>query len=186
MDGYYSTPVGPFATSIGAAFNTFTTRQFIDPLPVPVIPAYVLRPGTRLKIEAEGEYSTTGTPTLSIGCAFGVLGATGSLGTAVVLAEYTPLAVPVTTAVAWPWRLEYRALVTGVGTAGSLTGVGNVDISNSLTAFTQNNPIPSTLALRTVAVDTTIPRGVGIVATWGTSSVSNSIKVYNVTVLLQN
>lgn len=185
MDAYYCTPVGPFATAIGAAFNTFTTRQFIDPLPTPIIPANVLRPGTRLKIEAEGEFSTAASaPTLSIGCAFGIPGATGALGTPVVLAEYTAVSAG-SSAASWPWRLEYRGLVTATGTAGSITGCGNVEVGTSLTAVT-TIPIPSTLALRTVAIDTTIMRGVGIVATWGTSSASNSIKVYNVTALLQN
>jgi len=183
-DFYASTPVGPFSTAIGAAFNTFTTRQFVDALPVPVILPYQLRPGTRLKIEAEGEFSTTGTPTLSIGCAFGIVGATGSLGTAVVLAEYTAAATG-SAAASWPWRLEYRGVVTAVGTAGSITGQGTVDLGTSLTAQTGIS-IPSTLALRTVAIDTTISRGVGIVATWGTSSVSNSIKVYQTLAMLQN
>ena len=183
-DGYVMTPVGPFAPAIGAAFNTFTARQFIDPLPVPVIPAYAMRPGTRIKIEADGEFSTTGTPTLSIGCAFGILGATGALGTAVVLAEYTAAATA-SNGAAWPWRLEYRGIVTLTGSAGSITGQGDVELGGSLTTFT-TMPIPSTLALRTVAIDTTIARGVGIVATWGTSNVANSIKVYNVLAALQN
>lgn len=184
MDYYLTTPIGPFATAIGAAFNTFTTRQFVDPLPVPVIPAYAMRPGTKLRIEAEGEFSTTGTPTMSIGTAFGVVGSTGSLGTAVVLAEYTAAATG-SGAASWPWRLEYRGLITAVGTAGSITGCGSVDLGSSLVASSPL-PIPSTLALRTVAIDTTVPRGVGIVATWGTSSASNSIKVYNVSALLMN
>lgn len=183
-DFYAATPVPPFATAIGAAFATFTTRQFIDPLPVPVILPYQLRPGTRLKIEAEGEFSTTGTPTLSIGCALGIVGATGALATPIVLAEYTAAATG-SGAAAWPWRLEYRGIVVGVGTAGSIVGQGTVDLGTSLTAQSGIS-IPSTLALRTVAIDTTISRGVGIVATWGTSSASNSIKVYNVSTMLQN
>jgi hypothetical protein len=184
MDVYVSAPVGPFATAIGAAFNTFTTRQFIDPLPVPIIPANTLRPGSRLKIEAEGEFSTTGVPTLSIGCALGIPGATGALGTPIVLAEYTAAATG-SGAAAWPWRLEYRGIVTAVGTAGQIVGQGTVDLGTSLTAQT-SIAIPSTLALRTVAIDTTIMRGVGIVATWGTSSASNSIKVYQNLAVLQN
>jgi len=185
MDAYYSTPVGPFATAIGAAFNTFTARQFIDPLPTPVILAGVLRPSTRLKIEAEGEYSTTGTPTLVIGCALGIVGATGALGTPVVLAESSAITTP-SAAAAFHWRLEYRGLVTATGTAGSITGTGSLEYGTSLTAVT-TIPIPITLALRTVAtIDTTIQRGVGIVATWGTSNAANSIKVYNCTAILQN
>jgi len=186
MDAYYATPIGPFATAIGANFNTFTARQFVDPLPTPIIPANVLRPGTRLLIKATGEFSTTGTPTLSIGSAFGIPGATGALATPVTLAEYTAAATT-TTAVSWPWELAYQGLVTATGTAGSITGNGHVKLSTSLVAYeTIIKPIPSTLALRTVAIDTTIMRGVGVVATWGTSSVSNNIRVYQLTALLLN
>jgi hypothetical protein len=184
MDAYYTTPVGPFATAIGANFNTFTARQFVDPLPVPVLAPNQLRPGSKLKIEAEWEYSTTGTPTLVIGCALGILGATGSLGTPIVLAETRAITTP-SAAASFSGRLEYRGIVTAVGTAGSITGSGQVDFSTSLTVNT-SEPIPTTLALRTVAIDTTIQRGIGIVATWGTSSVSNNIRVYNVSALLLN
>ncbi len=180
----FAVAIGPFATAIGANFNTFTARQFVDPLPVPVLDAHRLQPGSKLKIEAEGEYSTTGTPTLVIGCALGIPGATGSLGTPVVLAETRAITTP-SAAASFSWRLEYRGVVTAVGTAGSITGEGQVDFSTSLTVNT-SEPIPTTLALRTVAIDTTIMRGVGIVATWGTSSVSNNIRVYNMSALVLN
>jgi len=185
MDAYYATPIGPFATAIGANFNTFTARQFVDPLPTPIIPANVLRPGTRLKIEAEGEYGTTGTPTLVIGCALGIPGATGSLGTPVVLAETRAITTP-SAAASFSWRLEYRGIITSTGTAATIVGEGQVDFSTSLTVNT-SEPIPTTLALRTVTtIDTTIMRGIGVVATWGTSSVSNNIRVYQLTALLMN
>jgi hypothetical protein len=183
-DFYASTPVGPFADSIGAAFGTFTSRQFIDPLPVPVIAPPALRPGVRVKIEAEGQFSTTGTPTLVLGLAFGTVGATGALATPVVIAESSAITTA-SGAAAFPWRMEYRGLVTAFGTSGSITGCGNLEYGTSLTAVT-SVPIPITLALRTVAVDTTVARGVGVIATWGTSSASNTLTVYNCTVILQN
>jgi hypothetical protein len=183
-DFYASTPVGPFNTAIGAAFNTFTARQFCDPLPVPVILPYQMRPGTRLKIEAEGEYSTTGTPTLVWGIALGIPGATGALATPIVLAESSVITTP-SGAAAFDWRLEYKGVVTATGTAGSITGTGTLEQGITLTTRT-SFPIPITLALRTVAIDTTIARGVGMVFTFGTSSVSNQVKVYNCTVILQN
>ena len=42
------------------------------------------------------------------------------------------------------------------------------------------------LALRTVAIDTTIARAIGVCATFGTSSGSNTVKVYNHSTLLLN
>lgn len=184
-DFYASTPVGPFADAIGAAFNTFTARQFVDPLPVPVIAPPQLRPGVRVKITAGGEYSTTGTPTLVWGLALGTLGATGALATPVVLAESSAITTP-SGAAAFPWSMEYEGLVTAFGTAGSITCVsGSLTYGTSLTAVT-TVPIPITLALRTVAIDTTIARGVGVVATFGTSNAANAIKVYACDVALLN
>jgi hypothetical protein len=183
-DFYASTPVGPFNTAIGAAYNTFTARQFCDPLPPPIILPHQLRPGTRLKVEAEGEYSNTGTTTLVWGIGFGTPGATGLLATPVPLAESSVITTT-TGATSWHWRMEYRGLVTATGTAGSITGIGTLEYETSLTVIV-TVPMPITLALRTVAINTTIANGVGAIFTWGTSSVSNQIKVYQCTAILQN
>jgi len=180
MDFYITTPVGPFAPAIGNAFNTFTARQDVSPQPLPVVNANAARPGLKVKIEAEGEFSTTGTPTLSIGCYIGTVA--GVITT--VLAEYTAAATG-TTAASWPWRLEYRGIFTAVGTTGTMVGMGEVELGTSLTAVSAIQ-IPSTLALRTITWDTTIARAIGVCATWGTSSVSNQIKTYNLSVLLLN
>ena len=63
MEAHYTTPLGPFAPAIGAAFNTFTTRQDVSPLPLPILPANGVSLGTAFKVEAEGQWSATGTPT---------------------------------------------------------------------------------------------------------------------------
>lgn len=187
MDAYYSTPVGPFAPAIGASFASFTARQFVDPLPTPVIPAHTLRAGTRLKIEAEGEYGCTGTPTLVWGFAFGIPGATGALATPIVLAESSAITLP-SGAAAFPWRMEYRGIIVspGTGTAQSIVGTGTLE--QGITLSTQSSfPIPITAALRTVAtIDTTIARGVGVIATFSVSNAANRIQVYNCTAILQN
>jgi len=183
-DDRYAASIGPYANAIGANFNTFTARQFVDPLPTPILAANQLTPGKRLKLEAEGEFSNTATPTLVLGFALGIPGATGSLGTPIVLAESNAITTT-TGATSWPWRLEYRGIVTANGTAGSITGEGNIELGTSLTAITSQF-IPTTLALRTVAIDTTIMRGIGVVATWGTSSVSNNVRVYMLTAQLLN
>lgn len=185
MDAYFSTPIGPFADAVGASFASFTTRQFVDPLPPPIIPAHTLRPGVRLKIEAEGEYGCTGTPTLVWGFAFGIPGATGALATPIVLAESSAIALP-SGATAFGWRMEYRGMMTSTGTAATIVGVGTLEQDTALTTRA-TFPIPITAALRTVAtIDTTIARGVGVVATFGTSNAANRIQVYHCTVTLQN
>lgn len=183
MDGYYTTPVGPFHTAAGAAFSGFTTKQDVSPIPVPVIPANTLRPGSRLRIEAEGEISSTGSPTFVFGFFLGALGASGVPTIVSTLGETS--AVTMATAAAWPWKMEWDGLVTLTGTSGSLVGGGEVKFGTSLTAWT-NAPFPLTQALRTVAVDTTVYRAVGVCGTWSASSASNIVKVNNLKAFLPN
>jgi hypothetical protein len=183
---YLSVPVGPsYPVAIGANFNTFTTRQDVSPRgagigELPVIQGGVPFMGMKIKVEAEGEFSTTGTPTLSIGCYIGTIA--GAITT--VLAENTAITTG-SGAASWPWRLEYRGIFVNTGTTGSVVGSGDLEYGTGLTAFT-TVPIPSTLALRTIVWDTTIARAVGICATWGTSSASNNIRVYNHSVIILN
>jgi hypothetical protein len=185
VDGYVTTPVAPFHTAVGASFGTFTTRQDVSPLPVPVILPYQLRIGTRIKIEAEGEFSSTATPTIVlgfyIGSGFGASGAPSAITT--VLAESS--AISLATAAAWPWRMEWRGLVTALGTSGQLVGQGDVEAGTSLTAFT-SSAIPTTQALRTLTFNQTVANAVGVCATFSASSASNTVKVNNMSVLLLN
>jgi hypothetical protein len=181
MDIYLCEPVGPFQTAVGAAFNTFTTKQNVSPVPIPVIPAGKLRLGSKILIRANGEYSTTGTPTLAWGLWFGTraLSISGDIALSSVIT--TPSG-----AAAFPWMMEWEGVCTAVGTAGALNGQGSLVQGTSLTA-TATFPIPITQALRSVAsFDTTIERAIGVSATWGASSASNSITVNNLTVLLLN
>lgn len=181
-DFYLVAPVPPFHTAVGAAFTTFTTRQSVSPLPLPVIQGGTLRLGSKVEVEADGEFSTTGTPTLSIGVFIGTIAAGISHQW-----EYTAAATG-SGAAAWPWKLRWGGLVTGtLGTTTTIVGEGYVMLGTSLVAFGSLLPIPSTQALRTVAtVDTTIARAFGICATWGTSSASNSITTNNLRCCILN
>jgi hypothetical protein len=186
-DGYIVTPVGPFPAAVGATFGTFTTKQDISPLPVPVILPYQLRLGSKIKIEAEGEWSTTGTATFTPELYYGItldtntgkpLAVTGTLAAAG--------AQSVVSGASFPWRLEWRGLVTKLGSAGEVVGQGDIEAAlTSLTAFT-STAIPITLALRTVVIPTTGPLAIGIAAACGTSSASNTIKCNNLSVMLLN
>lgn len=173
--------VEPVPTASGAAFNTFTTKKSVDPLPIPVIRADELVLGTKLRIKANGEYSTTGTPTLTWGFWFGTraLAITGDIALSSVIT--TPSG-----AAAFPWEMEWNGICNAVGIAGTLLGQGKLSYGTSLTAMT-TVPIPITAALRTVSsFDTTIARAVGVSATFGTSNAANEIKVYDLTVQLIN
>jgi hypothetical protein len=131
---YYVGPLPPLHITDGAAFNTFTTFQSIAPTPAVVLPANILEPGSELRLEYDGEFSNTGTPTLGLGFLYG-------------------------------------ATALAVGTAITTT-----------TTAAQSMPV--TLALRTVTIDTTAATAVAPGAVWGTSSVSNTIKVNRFSVSL--
>lgn len=181
MDLYLTEPVGPFPTAVGASFGTFTARQDVSPQPLPVIPAGKLRLGSKLKIEAEGEFSTTGTPTLVLGFYIG----TRAAAITVALAESSAITTG-SGAAAWPWRMEYRCVVTGtLGTAATLRGNGDLELGTSLTAL-NTVPIPISQALRSVSIDTTIERAIGVCATWSASSASNTVTTLNHSVMILN
>lgn len=184
-DGYVTSPVGPFHTAVGASFGTFTTRQDVSPTPVPVILPYQLRVGSRINVKAYGEFSSTGTPTLVLGVytgsGVGASGAPSAITT--VLAETTTMAT--NASAAWPWALEFTAMVTVVGTSGQLVGTGVCEAGTSLTAMS-DFALPATQALRTVTFNTSVANAIGICATWSASSASNTVKVNNLSVTLLN
>lgn len=174
---YWVTPAPPFHTTNGTAYNTSTTLTDVSPLPNIVIPANLLEPGFELEVEAAGEFSNTGTPTLLLGVYFG--------GVAGVALAATSAVTTTTGAAAWPWQLRWRGVVRTNGTAGSINGQGRVYIGTALTAFT-TRPFPETAAGRTVTVDTTTAKAITIGAQWGTSSASNTLTVNDISVKLVN
>jgi len=185
MDAYYTTPLGPFAPAIGANFNTFTTRQDVSPLPLPILPANVCRLGTCIKIEAEGEWSATATPTLILGFYAGVPGASGGGTITSIFGESAAQTLAAQTS--WPWRMEYRGKIVTVGTAGSIVGSGDLEIAlSAINEYSVTAAIPITLALRTVAINTTVANAIGVCGTFSASSASNNVRVYQLTASLLN
>lgn len=170
-------PLTPLHIADGAAFNTFTTFQDISPSPQLVIPQQMMDAGCELEIKADGEFSTTGTPTLSVGCWFN-----GSAGVAPtsILAQ-SPAVTTGSGAAAWPWIFYWAGRIRALGASATIKGTGYLKLGTSLTAFT-DYPAPTTQAARSVTVDTTANRAVGVGAAWGTSSASNTITTYNLRV----
>jgi hypothetical protein len=171
----------PHPTARGSAKNTFTSFQDVSPLPLPSSYANELKVGTKILLEAVGEFSTTGTPTLSVGFIFGaVAGAAGG----VALGQSS--AITTGTATAWPWHARFQGVVTAVGTSGVLYGSGVLDLGTGLDAYTPK-AMPPTAAARSATIDTTVAKLWGVGAAWGTSSASNGITVdaFNVQILNQ-
>ena len=171
-------PLTPLHIADGAAFPNFTTFQDISPAPQLVLPQQVMDAGLELLLYANGEFSTTGTPTLSIGFWFN--GAAGAAPTS-ILAQSAAITTG-TGAAAWPFEVQWRGRLRSIGSSATIKGQGHLILGTSLTAVSVN-PIPTTQGLRTVTVDTTANRAVGVGAAWGTASASNTITVYHFSAL---
>jgi len=177
---FYAAAADPFATAASSTFASFTTKQDASPSPLPVIGANQPRLGQKLWIKANGEFSTTGTPNITLGLYIGTVAA--SITTDIALSSV------ITTgsgAAAWPWEMEWLGTFTALGTSGTIVGSGELKLGTSLTAWT-STPIPITQALRTVTWDTTIARAIGVSATYSASSASNTVKTNNLVAVLLN
>lgn len=177
MRQYWVAPVPPFQDADGTALASSTALTDVSPLPANIIAANQLEKYTALEVEAFGEFSNTGTPTLLIGVYFG-----GVAGVALAACAATATAAGVTGV---PWKLTYRGRVRAIGSAGSIVGQGVLELGTSLTALTPI-PIPATKAARTVAIDTTTAKAVTIGAQWGTSNAANTLTVNEILVKLIN
>lgn len=177
---YLRSPLPPFHTADGTAYNTSITLTDISPAPQ-IVPAAVtmLEPGMEIEINAYGEFSTTATPTLLLGLYWG-----GVAG--VALAASTAITTG-TGAAAWPWQLYYRGRIRSVGAAGSIKGEGTLSLGTSLTGFAVS-AIPTTQAARTVTIDTTGTgaKALTVGAQWGTSAAANTITCYDLSVDIAN
>jgi len=176
----WSNTLDPFPTARGTAANTFTTTKDVSPGPaLPVIYGNELRVGSKIVLEAIGEYSTTGTPTFQLGFAYGITSLGGLLSTGFIIAA-SELKATTTTAAAWPWWMRYLGVITAVGAAGTLYGSGWLVMGTSLTAggiagAASGGPLPITAAARSIAFNSTVQQSLSVVAQWGTSSASNQV-----------
>jgi hypothetical protein len=173
----------PFPETAGAAFNTFTTAKDVSPTPLPTVLGNEIKVGSKIELEAFGEFSTTGTPTLTVQFLFGVAAGAVSSG-GVVLAASGAITTG-SAAAAWPWHAKWVGTVTAVGTSGSVKGGGVLDLGTSLTAYAAS-AMPITQALRTVTIDTTVSKTFGVGAAWSASSASNQIIVDTFTAKILN
>lgn len=175
----------PHPTARGGAKNTFTAYQDVAGTaasqPLPMTAANELKLGSRVIVEAIGEFSTTVTPTLQIGGIYNaVAGAAGGTAFAQSAAITTGSG-----AAAWPWHYRATGIVTQVGTSGIIYIHGILDLGTSLTAFS-GNAAPVTAAARSVTIDTTISARWGLGAAFSASSVSNQVIVDMFNVLIAN
>lgn len=166
----------PFPVARGTSQNTFTTAKDVSPGPaLPVTYANELKLGSKVELEAWGEYSGATGNTLQLGFGYGITSLGGLLSTGIIIAANALTAIG-TSPAAWPWHMRWGGIVTTVGTAGVIYGSGILDLGSSLTAMTAGITIPITAAARSVgSFDTTVQKAWSVVAQWGTSAAGNII-----------
>lgn len=150
----WTAPVGPLQVADGTNPGAATTIVDTSPQPPSVIAQTQLNPGTKMRIRAEGNItSTSATPTMTLGFYWG-----GVAGTAIATISGVAISASATS---WPWIMEwfgnFRVLDTSAGgTTGTIIGQGRFWWPSSLTAWASAGiPFPTTAAARTVSVNTT-------------------------------
>lgn len=163
--------IDPFPVARGTAANTFTAFRDISPLDLPATVAGQLVKGTKVEMEAWGEFTCATGITLQLGFIYnataGAAGGTTLAASGVITTGTSPTA--------WPWHIHWCGVVTTVGASGVVYGQGILDLGTSLTAFS-STAAPITAAARSVTIDTTTARPLwGVGAAWGTSGAGNTI-----------
>ena len=168
----------PHHVARGAAKNTFTAFADISPTPLPKTVADELKLGTKIIVEAWGEYSCATGVTLALGVWY------GAVTTNWQMAAFTTGTSPT----AWFWHLKANFTCTAVSaSAGAIDGGGIADIGSSLTAMNPGQVFPATAAARLInTLDTTTAKQWGIGAAWGASAAGNTITCYGLNVQLLN
>lgn len=174
MNQTWENLLDPHPIARGAAFATFTTAKDVSPTPLPFVLASELKLGSKVELEAFGEFSTTGTPTLQLSFLYGV--AAGQVASGGVTLAASGSITTGSGAAAWPWHVKWVGIITATGASGTIYGSGLLDLGTSLTAVATST-LPVTAAARSVTIDTTISKTFGVGAAWGTSSGSNTITV---------
>jgi hypothetical protein len=177
MRQYWVAPIPPMGILDGTALANSVTLTDVSPAPQVTLPAGQLELGSEIEINAFGNFSTTGTPTLLLGAYFGAVAGVALAASSAVTTG--------TGAASWPWILRYRGIVRTVGSSGSINGQGELLLGSSLTALS-SRPIPETAAARTVTIDTTTAKAITIGAQWGTASASNTLTCNDISVKLVN
>ena|SRR5215467_1019674 len=136
-----------------------------------IIPQNYLKPGTLIRTEAFGTFSTTGTPTLVFGVYYGatVLGVNVALTTA-------------SGAVTLDWHLRCSTIVRSAAVPSAVVTMtqGELWYGTTLTAITQI-PIPG-VALATVNVDNSAANELSVQATYSASSASNIVVLHSLVI----
>lgn len=159
--------IDPHAVARGAATGPSATILDMTPTPNPVTAANELKLGSKIILEATGEYTSAAT----------VANLTLSLwvGTTATIVAASPAQVPSASQTSNPWHLRWQGVVTAVGASGVVYGQGILDWGTSLTAWTPVS-MPVTAAGRQTTIDTTTAKLWGIAGTWSAATAGNTAR----------
>lgn len=174
----WSGPPSEAAVGSGSAVTGTTSLTAGTPQPPFVVPAGTFVLGSKLRLDAEMEVtSTSATPTIITGFYMGAVG--GAIGSAAILGVTGGLAVSAS-ASAWLIRLRYIGTIRTMGSSGTIHGNGSAEnwAAAGLTGTTAAVwPLPITQALRTVTVNTTQNNQLDVGITLSSSLGSISVTV---------
>jgi hypothetical protein len=162
---YFVGTYEPYQMADGSPLASSTTLTDISVAPQFTIGVHcpLLMPGSKMRITAQGKFSTTATPTLLIGLYYG-----GVAGSALAA---TAALTTISGAANTTWRAQWFLTCRTIGTSGTILTMGSVYGVTAVTAVAQ---APAS-APAAVTVDTTTGKALTIGAQWGTSSASNTI-----------
>ena len=173
-------------TAVGSAQNTFTSARAVGPASgAGYLPANFFLPsngaGKALLVKAYGVLSTTGTPTLALGVSLNTTQGTYNSGGVLAVTAATTMGSSVTNV---PWELEVLATCVSTGASGTFLAYGFWKMYPTSSTITSVVCASSTANPNTaVSISTESAYYAEISAAWGTSSASNTLTVYQTTVI---
>jgi hypothetical protein len=160
-----------WATASGTAVANTTTETII--FPNVTIPANFLQDGRVLRIRAQGEHSTTSTPTLIFRLRWG-----GVAGTVIAL---TPTFTCGSGASKKIWDIDFVLQVRSNGSSGTVVVIGEATV-NGATVPSQAFCVGGDNTPAATAVDLTADTALSITAQWSAASPSNTLTGWNYTI----
>jgi len=164
---FWSETLG-WAVASGTAVANTTTETII--FPNITIPANFMQDGRVLRIRAQGQHSTTGTPTLILRLRWG-----GVSGTVICLSPTFTCGSGVTANL---WDTNIVIQTRSNGASGTLVAIGNIGVVGAT--------VPSSLVCAggsatpaAITCDLTADSALSITAQWGTASASNTLTGWN-------
>jgi len=168
MSRQFWTEALAWATASGTAVANSVTETIM--FPNVTIPANFLQDGRVLHIQAQGQHSTTGTPTLIFRLRWG-----GVSGTVICLSPTFTCGSGVTANL---WELDLLLQVRANGSSGTVVVIGSATVQGA-TVPGQLMCVAGGATPAATTVDLTADAALAITATWGTQSASNTLTGWN-------